>query len=52
LFLLLGQQIVPQQGKASISICWEIALGLTGHGGLYLVPHEFELVRKARAAGS
>jgi len=30
----------------------EIEPGLTGHGGLYLLPHEFELVRKARTVGN
>jgi hypothetical protein len=42
----------PEQGKAGVSICWEIEPGLTGHGGLYLLPHEFELVRKARTVDS
>jgi hypothetical protein len=37
----------PEQGKASVSISWEIEPGLTGHAGLYMLPHEFELVRKA-----
>ena len=37
----------PEQDKASISISWQIEPGLTGHGGLYMLPHEFELVRKA-----
>jgi hypothetical protein len=36
----------PESGKASVSISWEIEEGITGHGGLYLLPDEFELVRK------
>jgi hypothetical protein len=36
----------PEQDKASVSISWEIEPGLTGHGGLYMLSHEFELVRK------
>jgi hypothetical protein len=39
----------PEQGKASVSISWEIEPGLTGHSGLYMLPYEFELVRKAGA---
>lgn len=38
----------PEHGKASVSISWEIGPGLTGHGGLYMLSHDFELVRKAR----
>lgn len=37
----------PEPGKASVSISWKIEPGLTGQGGLYMLPHEFELVRKA-----
>lgn len=37
----------PEEGKASVSITWEFADGLLGHGGLYMLSHEFELVRKA-----
>lgn len=42
----------PEQGKASVSISWEIEAGLMGYGGLYMLSHEFELVRKARAVDS
>jgi hypothetical protein len=37
----------PEDEKASVSIWWEIEEGLTGYGGLYMLSHEFELVRKA-----
>jgi hypothetical protein len=40
----------PEQHKASVSISWEIEPGLTGHSGLYMLSHEFELVRKAETA--
>lgn len=36
----------PERGKVSVSISWEIEPGLTGHGGLYMLSHEFELIRK------
>ena len=36
----------PEEGKASVSIWWDIADGEFGYGGLYLLSHEFELVRK------
>jgi hypothetical protein len=37
----------PEEGKASVSISWEIGEDLTAHGGLYMLSHEFELVRKS-----
>lgn len=37
---------LPEPGKASVSISWVEGEGLTAHGGLYLLAHEFELVRK------
>jgi len=37
---------LPEPGKVSVSISWEEGDGLTAHGGLYLLSHEFELVRK------
>jgi hypothetical protein len=37
----------PESDKASVSISWKIEDGVTGHGGLYMLAHEFELVRKA-----
>jgi hypothetical protein len=37
----------PESGKASVSITWEVEPGTSGHGGLYMLSHEFELVRKA-----
>jgi hypothetical protein len=40
----------PEPDKASVSVSWEIEPGLTGHGGLYMLPHEFELVRKGGSA--
>ena len=40
----------PEPGKASVSITWEIEQGLNGHGGLYMLSHEFELIRKAGTA--
>lgn len=36
----------PESGKASVAITWEIEPGLTGHGGLYMLSHEFELIQK------
>lgn len=39
----------PEKHKASVSISWEIELGLKGHSGLYMLSHEFELVRKAES---
>lgn len=41
-----------EQRKVSVSISWEIEPGLMGHGGLYMLPHEFELVRKASTVPS
>ena len=38
----------PERGKASVSITWKTGTGRIGHGGLYLLSHEFELIRKAR----
>ncbi|MES2298392.1 MAG: hypothetical protein V4582_15210 [Pseudomonadota bacterium] len=40
----------PEEGKASVSISWEIEGNLTAHSGLYMLPHEFELVRKSSPA--
>jgi hypothetical protein len=37
----------PEEGKASVSIWWQIEDGGIGYGGLYMLSHEFELVRKA-----
>lgn len=37
---------LPEEGKASVSIWWEDEPGLVGHGGLYMLSHEFELVRR------
>ena len=37
---------LPEEGKVSVSISWQEGEGLTAHGGLYMLPHEFELVRK------
>jgi len=37
----------PEEGKASVSIWWEIEDGISGYGGLYMLPYEFELVQKA-----
>ncbi len=39
----------PEPGKASVSIQWEFNDGTHGFGGLYMLSHEFELVRKAHA---
>ena len=36
----------PEAGKVSVSISWEIEGNTTGHGGLYMQSHEFELVQK------
>ncbi|WP_457389725.1 hypothetical protein [Roseateles sp. P5_E1] len=41
---------LPEEGKVSVSIWWEEGEGLTAHGGLYLLSHEFELVHKAPEA--
>lgn len=38
----------PEAGKASVSIWFEFGDGSHGFGGLYMLPHEFELVRKAK----
>lgn len=40
---------LPEQGKVSVSISWDEGPGLTAYGGLYMLAHEFELVRKASA---
>jgi hypothetical protein len=37
----------PEEGKASVSITWEIEDGIFGYGGLYMLSHEFELVKKS-----
>lgn len=37
----------PEEGKASVSIMWEIEEGVVGCSGLYMLSHEFELVTKA-----
>ncbi|MCO5979316.1 hypothetical protein [Ideonella oryzae] len=37
---------LPEPGKISVSIWWEEGEGRTAHGGLYLLSHEFEFVRK------
>ena len=37
-----------EEGKASVSIWWDIEDGVTGYGGLYMLSHEFELVHKAQ----
>lgn len=34
----------PEEGKASVSIWWEIGGGAMGYSGLYMHSHEFELV--------
>ncbi len=39
---------LPEPGKASVSIWWDEGGGLIAHGGLYLLSHEFELVRKGQ----
>lgn len=48
---MLGQESAiddfPAPGKAGVSISWEIEPGLTGHSGLYMQSHEFEMVRNA-----
>jgi hypothetical protein len=41
---------LPEEGKVSVSITWDEGDGLTAHGGLYMLSHEFELVRKAGEA--
>lgn len=38
---------LPEPNKASVSISWVFEDGSLGFGGLYLIPEEFELVRKA-----
>ena len=40
---------LPEPGKVSVSISWVEGPGLTAHGGLYMLAHEFELVRKVSA---
>lgn len=37
----------PEEGKVSISISWEMGENVTGHGGLCMLAHEFELVRNS-----
>ena len=39
---------LPEPGKVSVSISWTEGEGLTATGGLYLLAHEFELVRKGQ----
>ncbi|MFI5445579.1 hypothetical protein [Polaromonas sp. UC242_47] len=43
---------LPEEGKVSVSISWEEREGHTAHGGLYLLSHEFELVRKGGTDGA
>jgi len=38
----------PEEGKASVSIEWKYEDGTIGISGLYLLPHEFELVHKTK----
>lgn len=42
---------IPEDGKASVSIWWEDAPGYIGYSGLYMLSHEFELVKKAGSTG-
>jgi hypothetical protein len=39
---------LPEPGKVSVSISWDEGDGLVAYGGLYLLSHEFELVRKRK----
>lgn len=47
---MLGHEYViddlPEENKASVSIEWRFENGDLGTGGLYMLPHEFELVRR------
>lgn len=40
---------LPEPGKVSVSISWTEGEGLVATGGLYLLPHEFELVRRRQS---
>ena len=42
---------LPEEGKVSVSIWWEDAPGQHGYSGLYMLSHEFELVKKAGSTG-
>lgn len=46
---MLGNEYIiddfPEENKASVSIEWRFDNGDVGFGGLYMLPHEFELVR-------
>lgn len=48
---MLGNEYViddfPEPGKASVSTEWDYADGSRGYGGLYMLGHEFELVRRS-----
>jgi hypothetical protein len=37
----------PEEGKVSVSKVWDIGDGMSFHSGIYMMQHEFELVRKA-----
>ena len=37
---------LPEPGKASVSVWWKFEDGDHGYGGLYMLSHEFELVKK------
>lgn len=41
----------PEPGKVSVSVWWSEGEGLHAFGGLYLLSHEFELVRRASEDG-
>lgn len=47
---MLGNEYViddlPEENKASVSIEWRFENGELGFGGLYMLSHEFELVRE------
>lgn len=47
---MLGNEYVidelPEENKAGVSIKWRFENGDIGFGGLYMFPHEFELVHK------
>jgi len=38
----------PEEGKVSVSSVWDVGDGITFHSGIYMMQHEFELVRKAK----
>jgi hypothetical protein len=43
---------LPEEGKVSVSVSWEEGEGQIAVSGLYMLSHEFELVRKVNSKSS